>query len=158
MMVDLNDPSGRGRALVIIQGFVFALVGALIVLIALDVIHISIDFQFPRWAAAAFGGIFFLAGVWTVFEGVTSAWGRGSRLYQWTNLLLTIILVLAFTSFFFLFWLEYGASRPDGKWGGIVVVVFCGVFLLFLLVHTIIRVRKLLGKAPDRKPDDGDEP
>jgi hypothetical protein len=140
-------------------GVLFGLSGVLLVLQSIGAIPITIPIRIAPLEAIAFGSILFGAGVWAAFEGVTSAWGRTSPLYQWVGLLFRVGTGLVVVFFWFLFWLQARSAGPDGARQSNFVLIFCGLVLPALAAHTIRGVRRILGKRtnPDQSQDGGRE-
>jgi hypothetical protein len=82
-------------------GGIFSLVGAFIIAISLDVIHMDdASFHAPRLVVAAAGLVFFLAGVLVVQQQLAAAFGQDSAWIRWTQYFLLLFILLAFSAVF----------------------------------------------------------
>jgi hypothetical protein len=153
----MTDNPGRSpgcrRAYALTLGVVFGLAGALLVLQSIGAIPGVIPLRVAPLEAAAFGSVLFVAGVWSAFQGVTSAWGRTTPLYQWVRLLWTSGTGLLVVFFWFLFWLQARSISPDAARQTAFIPISCGLVLLALLVQTVRGVRRTLGKRAGGETD-----
>ncbi len=94
----------------LIPGGLFALVGAFVIAISLDVIHTDpADFHAPRIVVAAFGLVFFLAGTLVFQQRIAAAFGQDSTWIRWSQFILILVTMLAFSSIFL--WTGFGSGE-----------------------------------------------
>ena len=106
-----NQPKQVSPGVSLALGFFFggiaALVGGYIIAISLNIIPTDPEsFQAPRLVVAAAGMLFFLGGVWCVFQGSLTTWGRDTAMAKWTQYILVLVMMLIFASIFL--WVGFG--------------------------------------------------
>ena len=91
---------------------IFFLVGAFIVLMSADVIHVDeSSFNAPRWVVGAAGAVFMLAGTMTALQGGFGPNPEQSLLYLWLTFFLGAIFMLVFSSIFL--WVGFGPGERE---------------------------------------------
>ena len=90
-------------------GSLFILVGAFIFLISIDVIQVpDEDFNAPRWAVAAVGMAFALAGAMAALNGLKSGYGD-HLIFKWAyNAMLLMFMILFAVPFH---WVAFGSGE-----------------------------------------------
>ncbi len=93
-------------------GGLFFLVGAFIVMISADVIHVDpSSFNAPRWVVGGAGAVFMLAGTMTALQGAFGPKPEESLLYLWLILIIGTIFMLVFSSLFL--WVGFGPGERE---------------------------------------------
>jgi hypothetical protein len=101
---------GCSLALGLTIGGIAALFGAYIVAISRNIIPTDPSkFSAPRSMVAAAGMLFFLAGVWTVFQSGLGAWGADTPFAKWTQYILALVMMTIFTTIFI--WVGFGPGE-----------------------------------------------
>ena len=100
-----NSPQQSFRSLLLL-GSLFVAIGALIFLMAVDVIHVpDEDIYAPRWVLAAVGVAFALAGVMVTLNGLKSGFGD-HPVFKWAyNALLVLFMIIFVIPFH---WVAFG--------------------------------------------------
>jgi hypothetical protein len=161
-MADSPQP-GRASALLagLLFGGVFALTGGLILAVSLDLIHVNPEnFKAPRLVVAAAGAVFFMAGIWIVFQAASPE-AQDTRLYRWMQYFIMVAMLGAFAAIFL--WVGFGpgarqfetstslgpvsaggtASEFEGRciFGGFGLLMALGV-----LYYAVTRPARILGR------------
>lgn len=91
-------------------GSIFFLTGALIVMVAADIIHADpASFNAPRWVVGAAGLVFMLAGTMVALSGAFGPRPEQSLLYLWLILFVGATFMLIFSSVFL--WVGFGPGE-----------------------------------------------
>ena len=91
-------------------GSLFFIAGALIVMVAADIIPTDpSDFNAPRWVVGAAGLVFMLAGTMTALQGAFGPNPEQSLLYLWLILFIGTTFMLVFSSIFL--WVGFGPGE-----------------------------------------------
>lgn len=93
----------------LIFGSLFILVGTFVFLMSIDVIHVpDEDFNAPRWAVAAVGMAFALAGAMVALKGLKSGFGD-HIIFKWIyNAMLLMFMILFAVPFH---WVAFGSGE-----------------------------------------------
>lgn len=151
----------------------FAGAGALVMLVAADVIHADpSSFHAPRWVVGMAGFLFFLAGLWILFLGFAKGSEAETTLGQWASYIFFVLFLGTFALIFL--WVGFGPGEREfsssGSIGPVTIsgagnelvgrCLFGGVGLLVgavaLWVALVKPMQALGSKSPLSDPDKKD--
>ena len=98
------------RLATILFALPFAGAGALIMLVAADVIHADpASIHAPRWVLGATGFVFFIAGIWILFQGFAGGTAEDITFGKWVNYAFGLVFMVAFSAIFI--WVGLGPGE-----------------------------------------------
>ncbi len=107
-----NNSSSTGAASTALFGFIFSGMGAFIILAAMNIIPISPEsLHAPRWVLGAAGGMFFLAGMAVISQGIAGPGAEQIHLFQWLQYVLVLGILIGFSSVFV--WVGLGSGERE---------------------------------------------